>query len=118
MIIEFSNPEQMKQWREVCAPVEKYLVYVTSEKEVVLRPTRSTNTLDYGYYEATTKEKLDDIMKSLTDNSPRKLPLSSVEMNWRQSFEVQYQKRLILYPPLVEKLQFFLDKGNGNMVLY
>ena len=68
MILEFSNPEQFKKWYESCALPEKYIVFVTNNKEIILRPIKSTNTYDYGYYEATTKDKLDCILKELEES--------------------------------------------------
>jgi len=68
MILEFSNPDQFKRWYESCAYAEKYIVFVTADKEIIMRPTKSTNTYDYGYYEATTKEKFDTILKELEES--------------------------------------------------
>lgn len=67
MILEFSNSESFKKWYETCAHAEKYIVFVTNDKEIIMRPTKSTNTYDYGYYEATTKDKLDCILKELEE---------------------------------------------------
>ena len=67
MILEFSNPEQLKNWYETCPNVspEKYIVYITAQKEIVFRPTKATDTYDIGYYKAIMQNLLDEMIKML-----------------------------------------------------
>lgn len=66
-IVEFSTPIQLGDWAENCTSPTRYLVYITAEKEIIIRPTKSTNTLDFGYFKAVTAETLKEVSAKLQE---------------------------------------------------
>lgn len=62
--IVFTNPEQLFDWvKEFCSS-NKYVGYVTSKKELIIEPTKSTRPLRYAYYAG---DDIDEIAKKLIE---------------------------------------------------
>ena len=66
-IVEFSNNQQLESWMDECTSPDKYRLLVTSEKEVIVRPTKATDTLDFGYLRFLTMEKLEGTVAKLQE---------------------------------------------------
>jgi len=76
-IIEFSTNQQLENWMDKCACPEKYRIFVTSQREVVVRPTKSTDTLDFGYIKFLTIEKLEGTVAKLAERGYEVLEIAN-----------------------------------------
>jgi len=65
--MEFSKEEELTKWRAKYAEPARYIVVATENQEIILKPTKSTKTLDYGYFRSVTIDKLNDALAKLSE---------------------------------------------------
>jgi hypothetical protein len=67
MRLYFEKLEELTKWIDDFVIPERYVAYLTSYKELIFVPLRSTRPLVYGYYVFATdeeKKKIEELLKS------------------------------------------------------
>ena len=72
-----TTKEQVEKWSTELIREGKYIVYLTSENEVILEPLRSTRPLRYCYYKGSSTDDAKKIAEAISKTY--NLPLIQVE---------------------------------------
>ena len=80
--VVFESSEQMWNWVNKKVSREKYEVYLTSEKEIIFVPSKSTQPILYGYYKPSPEENVKEIIENLKES--KKLTVFDVKwFEWK-----------------------------------
>lgn len=80
-IVEFSNNQQLENWINEFASIDKYKILITEAKELILRPTKATDTLDFGYIKFLTKGKLEGVVNKLIEQGYKWVEIKAYHWN-------------------------------------
>lgn len=67
MRLVFKELSEFEKWIQNRAPPDRYVVYITDEREIVFVPSRSTRPLTYGYITIPPTREGQDKLKLLED---------------------------------------------------
>ena len=75
----FEQFDKFSEWIAGEVKKEQYICYVTKYNEVILRPSKSTRSLDTGYAQLLTQGSVEKLVKQLIEKGVKIYGLGSIE---------------------------------------